>query len=204
VSKLKNLSRAGWVIVGLVIALLLVPTVAVASALTYNGIEGTNGVTTTQNKASVTNGGQLLTTEANQSRTFQCSFNGITGAPSGTAQFSASACDVASGAVPDKEIPVITTLQIDTYSDPSPGSGDYFIAYTNNPDGTASSPRHTEVAYVNPPSVGTTVIPFSPGVPTASVDSGFQLFTYVAGISVNLIVTGYYVPCTEDEVFCTT
>jgi len=67
VSKIKNLSRAGWVIVGLVAAILLVPTMAVAATVAYNGIEGTNGTTTTQNKAQVTSAGQLLTNEAEPS-----------------------------------------------------------------------------------------------------------------------------------------
>jgi hypothetical protein len=41
-SKLKNLSRGGWIIVGVIVALVLVPSVAVA-AVSYTGIEGTSG-----------------------------------------------------------------------------------------------------------------------------------------------------------------
>jgi hypothetical protein len=48
---MKNISRAGWVIVGLVAALLLIPTMAVAATSAYNGIEGSKG-----NKANVTSG----------------------------------------------------------------------------------------------------------------------------------------------------
>jgi hypothetical protein len=88
---MKSLSRAGWVMVGLAAAMLLVPTAAVAATLAYNGIEGTNGTSTTQNKALVTSAGQLLTNEANPSsyvRIFHgpdCSAGGIYKIPSGKA-----------------------------------------------------------------------------------------------------------------------
>src|ERR1700726_1034202 len=61
--RVKNLSRAGWMVVGIVVTLILVPT-GVALALTYNGIEGTNGITATLNPAYVTSAGQLEATEA--------------------------------------------------------------------------------------------------------------------------------------------
>jgi hypothetical protein len=48
--------------------MLLVPTMAVAATVAYNGIEGTNGTTTTQNKALVTSAGQLLTTHVQPSK----------------------------------------------------------------------------------------------------------------------------------------
>jgi hypothetical protein len=63
-SKLKNMSRGGYIVVGSVTALILVPTGIAAAAVAYNGIEGTNGTTTTINDAHVTSAGQLLTTEA--------------------------------------------------------------------------------------------------------------------------------------------
>jgi hypothetical protein len=56
-SRIKNMSRAGWFIIGVVIAVLLVPSVAVAAGLKFTGIEGTNG-----NKATVDGDGQLQTT----------------------------------------------------------------------------------------------------------------------------------------------
>jgi len=91
VSKIKNISRAGWVVVGVVATVLLVPTMAVAATVAYNGIEGTNGTTTTQNKAEVTSAGQLLANEANPSsfvtvlNSANCSAGGIYKIPSGKA-----------------------------------------------------------------------------------------------------------------------
>src|SRR5271166_3819030 len=61
-SKIQNLSNRGWLIVGLVVALLLVPSAAIAAgrgALKLTGIEGTSA-----NQADVTPAQQLLTTQA--------------------------------------------------------------------------------------------------------------------------------------------
>lgn len=57
-SKLKNMSRGGYIVVGIVMALVLVPS-GVAAALAYSGIEGSSG-----HEANVSQAGQLLTTEA--------------------------------------------------------------------------------------------------------------------------------------------
>ena len=53
-SRLKNMSRGGYIVVGIIMALILVPTGIAAGAVAYNGIEGTNGTTTTVNDAHVT------------------------------------------------------------------------------------------------------------------------------------------------------
>ena len=58
-SRIKQMSRAGWVIIGAVIALLLYPSVASAASTVYDGIIGTSG-----HKADVTAASQLLTAEA--------------------------------------------------------------------------------------------------------------------------------------------
>jgi hypothetical protein len=42
-SRVKNLSRGGWMIVGVVVALILVPTAAVAATATVVKIEASNG-----------------------------------------------------------------------------------------------------------------------------------------------------------------
>jgi hypothetical protein len=64
-SKLGSWSRSGWIVVGIVLALLLVPT-GVAVALTFTGIRGTSG-----QDANVSNDGQLLATEAQPSEFVQ-------------------------------------------------------------------------------------------------------------------------------------
>ncbi len=64
-SKIKNL-KGGWgFLAGVLITMLLVPSVAVAAGLRYNGIEGTS-----KNKADVTGAGQLLTAPATPTNLF--------------------------------------------------------------------------------------------------------------------------------------
>jgi hypothetical protein len=58
-SKIKNMSRGGWIVIGVVAALILVPTAAVAATASLVKIQGTSG-----NNADVTAANQLLTTEA--------------------------------------------------------------------------------------------------------------------------------------------
>jgi hypothetical protein len=61
-TRFKHVSRPGWFIIGVIVAVLLVPSVAVAAGLKFTGIEGTS-----TNKADVTDASQLLTTEAKPS-----------------------------------------------------------------------------------------------------------------------------------------
>jgi hypothetical protein len=70
-SKIKNLSRGGWIVVGFLAALLLIPSgVAVAAALRYTGIEGNNGITATVNKAGVSSAHQVLASPGDPSTYF--------------------------------------------------------------------------------------------------------------------------------------
>ena len=59
-SRLKNMPRLAWLVIGIVLAVLVIPTAAAAKAgLKYTGIEGTS-----TNQADVSPAHQLLTTEA--------------------------------------------------------------------------------------------------------------------------------------------
>jgi hypothetical protein len=58
-SIVQKMSRAGWILVGVVIAVLLFPSVATAASTVYNGIIGTS-----DQKADVSPTSQLLTAEA--------------------------------------------------------------------------------------------------------------------------------------------
>jgi len=65
-SKIKSLSRSGWIVVGFLAALILVPSgMAVANVLKYAGIEGTS-----TNKADVAPSGQLFITNAPPGKIF--------------------------------------------------------------------------------------------------------------------------------------
>jgi len=69
--EVKSTSRGGYIVVGIVATLMLIPTGIAAAAVAYTGIEGTNGATTTVNPAEVTVASQQLTTEANPSTFYQ-------------------------------------------------------------------------------------------------------------------------------------
>lgn len=66
-SRIKNMSRGGWMVMGVVVALLLGPTAAGAATL-YNGIIGTSG-----HRADVTATGQF---EGISGRNRQCGQRG--------------------------------------------------------------------------------------------------------------------------------
>jgi hypothetical protein len=69
-SRIKNISRLAWFIIGVIVAVLLVPSVAVAAGLKFTGIEGTNGTSTALNQANVASSGQLSTSSAPLSKLF--------------------------------------------------------------------------------------------------------------------------------------
>lgn len=66
-SKVKSMPAIGWVVVGIAVAVLAVPTVAGAkAALKFTGIEGSPS----GNEADVTAANQLLTTTAQRRKIF--------------------------------------------------------------------------------------------------------------------------------------
>jgi len=70
-SKIRNMPRIAWLIIGVPLTMLVVPTTAdAAGALKFTGIEGTS-----TNKADMSPAGQLLTASADPGQFFQ---HGIT------------------------------------------------------------------------------------------------------------------------------
>jgi len=188
-SRIKNMSRAGWVISGVVITLILVPSVAVAAGLTYNGIEGTSG-----NKANVSTAGQLLTTENLPTKSFVYSFETTPSEGNASNDYFTSTNGTPP---PAKTFFVITEVQVDAFNVPSTGPGDFADIFVEAPYGLP------EIAQINPSGTGNAVIPFSNGIPvpsTANADG--QMSVTLQGISVNVIATGYFAPCSDDEAMC--
>jgi hypothetical protein len=174
--------------VAIVAGMVLVPNGALAKALKYTGIEGTS-----QNKADVTGAGQLLTSEASPSDAFSYSFQET---PSSCGSLCYEEFNKYLPTPPANTFFIMTELQLDAFNVPSPGAGDYVIVASLNP-------VEEELADVNPPSVGDTVIPFSSGMPLQSNANGYQqLFIDVSGISVTVTASGYFAPCSEEESMC--
>ncbi len=184
----KRMSRGGYIVIVIVIALLVAPTASAATSI-YNGIVGTSG-----HEANVTGAGQLLMTEASPATTWTHS----------TEYASPGDTEVYFN-VPAEEFPVLTGVQIDTSKDPSPGAGSSVTIY----DSTCGTCLVKVIAAINPPTVGNTVIPFSPGLSSTRNGRNFPglqeigLFVSVSGpLHVRVTLNGYYAPCDDDQAAC--
>jgi hypothetical protein len=91
---------------------------------------------------------------------------------------------------------VITSVLVDTYEDPTPGSGQFVSIYTG-------APCNTLVADVNPPTVGATSIPIPTGL---AIPNGQSLSAFVGGaVAAEVYAYGYTVnasavPATGQQV----
>jgi hypothetical protein len=207
----KKLSGAGWLVVGVVLTLILVPAGVAVATVTYSGIEGSSQQANVAkagqiNQAGVSDAGQLLTTEATPEDTFSISFNVTCDCTDANLNFSSLAAS--NEPYPSNAYPVVTELQVDTYSDPSPGGSAYLGIYADPPDDYGNDSWYTELADVNPPGVGVTTIPIDPGEPledpTSVSPSGAtqnQLETVSDGINALLTVSGYWAPCTKGALY---
>jgi len=197
-SRLKNLSRGGYIAVGIVMTLILVPTGIAAAAVAYNGIEGTNGTTTTVNDARVTSAGQLTTTEAAPSAyrdyTQVGELNSAEGLNGGsqclrlTSIPTGDAFVVRQAEVDARQVDASTSVGSPTgYS-----SNSFFLLTADSPsnacgDGSLITTGET-------PNVGNVAIPLTPGY---VLPSGFKLDAYGHGLNGFFYVTGYLVPSAD-------
>ncbi len=175
-SRIKNMSRAGWIVTGVVAALVLVPTAAVAvtNAVIIKG--SPSGI-----KANVSAAGQLLTATANPSSFFQSqdvflgsAYSPVATPPAGLAL-------------------VVTTIHVDVYADPSPGSNQV-VAFDVQLGTTCS--QGTQVGsysqIINPGSLEEVDVPLEPGL---GIPAGDALCGLVSGsVGAEASVSGYTVP----------
>lgn len=207
-SKIKNISATGWLVAGIIAALVLVPTTAVAVTATATIIQNGTGagqVSVTahrlqtndeirgysgNNYADVTSDGQLLTTTTTDPSAFvnssfvainsQQGFLPIVSAPSGNAM-------------------IVTTIHINVVTNPDPGPDTYISLFITNTPACDSQQVGSYDERMNPPSIGETDIPFNPGLAipagdslcAATVENGTGL------ASAEFTVTGYLVPSSE-------
>jgi hypothetical protein len=197
-SRLKNMSRGGWIIIGFAAAILLIPTsVAVAAGLKYTGIEGSNGTTSTLNKADVTSAGQLLTTEAPPTTYEDYSAINVSAA-NGEGPTCAT---VGPSQIPAGEAFVIQEIYVTagvvnsptTISGP-PNSTEYGGAvefFVGSPGCTADDPYITSGTATAP---GSFSIPLTPGY---VIPSGDTIDAYLIGMGGDINITGYLVPSAD-------
>jgi hypothetical protein len=174
-SKLKNMPSVAWLVIGICVTALVMPTAAFAAGVTWTGIEGQNKV-----KANVTEAGQLLTAPADV-----------------TSDFASSRYEMVSGSVytfyapPSGEAAVITSVHVSSYGLVA-GQVDPYIVIATGVSGSCSLSGGFDE--VDPPADGVSVLPFSPGlvVPAGSVVCA-EAFEMDAVITVN----GYLVPAAD-------
>ena len=176
--KLRSLSGPWGVIVGIIVALVLVPTVAVATGVTVTEIKGAGG-----NKAEVTPAGELLTTGAPVSQSWTTS---VTLASSNSQQTS----NLGLPTPPSGYFDVVSQLDVTAFADD--GTGIAITACSNQGCGTPLSPSVDVHG----------VIPESPAVPI-NVSSNFLTLVHNDGDSqVGILVSGYTEPCADDAAMC--
>jgi hypothetical protein len=203
VSKIKNISRTGWLVAGIIAALLLMPTAAVAVTTatitiikggtaageasvtathqlqTNAEIQGTSG-----NHADVTPDGQVLSTTAEPSAYVNTNEVNLT----------PGVGFVPVASPPSGDALIVTTIHIDTTSDPTPGPGQD-VALNIQTGACSGSQVGSYGQAVNPGSPGETDVPFTPGL---AIPAGDALCGAANGsVLPEASVSGYTVPSSE-------
>lgn len=157
-SKIKNISRTGWLVAGIIAALLLVPTTAVAvSTATMTIIKGGSA----SGEAGVTEAHQLLSTTVNPKAY-------VNTGPSEIINVNGYAI-IASP--PSGDALIVTTIHIDTFDDPAPETNQYLLFFIADSTTCAGSIVGSYRTIVTPSSIGETDIPFTPGLAIPAGDA---------------------------------
>jgi hypothetical protein len=176
-SRIKNPPSVVWLVIGVLVTLLVVPTAAVAAGLKITEVEGTS-----THVANVTSAGQLLTTEANPRDFFQNANEG----PSTSGVF------VPVAVPPSPYALVVTTVHLDTYADPTPGFGQYAFLVVETGTSCTGSDVGSYFQILNPGGIGEIDIPVAPGL---GIPSGDALCAESGGsVGIGASVSGYTVP----------
>ena len=179
-AKFKKIRGTTGFVIGIIAALLLVPSVAVASGITpVHLLGGTSG-----NKVEVTDAQQLLVTPAQPANTVQSQqqyfYSGHVNLPIVTA--------------PAADAIVVSNIAVDAYSVPTPGgSNDLQVYLSPAPGGACNSAQGWE-HYFFPTGVGEIDLPTSPGL---TIPAGWSLCGWENGIYVAVSISGQQVPAAE-------
>ena len=198
-SKIKKIPAVIWFVIGVLAALVVVPTAAYAAALKFTGIEGTSG-----NEADVTAAHQLLTTQESPGQFVSYeSFSGSVPNATGCASLVT---------VPAGDSFVIQNIQVDVSQAEQP----QYVSYVNTQGQTAyyeNSISSFGVAYASSfcptfptnittgeapaGGIGNVTIPVQPGF---VVPAGTDLMVTTAGVDAWFYVSGYLVPSADAPV----
>jgi hypothetical protein len=179
-AKFKKMRGTTGFVIGILAALLLVPSVAVASGITPVHIVGD----TSGNKAEVTDAKQVLVTPAEPVNTVQ----------SQQQYFYAGHVSLPIVTAPAGDAIVVSNIAVDAYSVPAPGgSNDLQVYLSPAPSGACNSAQGWE-HYFFPTGVGEIDMPTSPGL---IIPAGWSLCGWENGIYVAVSISGQQVPAAE-------
>jgi hypothetical protein len=181
-SRIKNMSRGGYILVGFLVAMLLVPSgVAVAKALKFTGVQGTSG-----QRADVTGASQLLATEASPAN-YYANGNGL------FSNFGGNFIDAAPGS---GHALIVKSVDLDTqiFTAP-PGTNTYVFLFVG--DSTCTD-DFLVLNFVNITSFGTLHLSYEPGVSIPDGEALCSVGSASSGaLSGTTTVVGYQVPSTD-------
>ncbi len=174
-SKFKNIPGLVWLVIGVLVTLLVIPTTAYAAgALKFVGIEGTS-----TNKADVSPAGQLLATEASADSLFDSGARNIN-----------SSTGALMYAPPQHSAGILMSIHLDVYGDAGAST-----AYESFYIGPSCNTEDFLVDSPNPTTVGTVILPYSPGV---VIPAGDELCAISTGSIASLAsANGYTVPAAD-------
>jgi hypothetical protein len=165
-----------WLAVGVAVGLILAPAAAVAASVGVTSLIGASGT-----KAEVTGAGQLTSALADASRYRSFTDANLNGGGACQTIFTA----------PRGWSFVLTQITVDAWADPTPGAFNGAAIYT----GTGCNRL---IADWNPPTIGSFVFPFSPGI---VVPAGHSLAAYVnGGVRAEVFGDGYLIPVTSARI----
>jgi hypothetical protein len=161
-SKIKNMPGVAWLVIGILVTLLVIPSTAYAAALKFTGIEGSPS----GNKADVTGAGQLLTTEAQPPNLFGNSTSDVGEA---TVNSGGSSKAVILNAPSDQAL-VMNELVVDVSAWTSTATVNTWYELYISTNSCAGEVEYW-YEYVNPTGLGSTQFPLTPGVPIPAGDA---------------------------------
>jgi hypothetical protein len=195
-SKIGNMPGMAWLVIGVLVTLLVIPTTAYAAgALKFTGIEGTS-----TNKADVTSAGQLLTTEAKPT-SYQSYFTDVGDTPPSQQAY----CAALTPALPAGDAYDVQDVYADfgaTGQQTTVGSTVYtsagasFVVAPPSANVCTTFDYSAALGLAIPPggNTGTVALPQHPGF---VIPNGYQLYAYLYYASAAVFANGYLIPSSD-------
>jgi hypothetical protein len=178
-SQHKNMPGVAWLVIGVSVTALVMPTAAFAAGITWSGIEGQN-----KNKADVTAAGQLETSPADVNSAFHSQ-------PFG---FFSNSNMVNEYTPPSGDAAVITSIHVDMGGVPASGALVDVDTGTSNGGFAAPCSASANVDQVDTATDGITILPYSPGY---VLPAGQSLCAIVSSAEAIVSAEGYLIPAAD-------